>query len=126
MGGGGIGAGEGLSYEERGGAGVYAVFGAGGKQYKVQVDDVVVMDRIKGAQLGDALAFEDVLALGSADTTLVGTPSLPNTKVVAQVVEVTRTGKKTVFKKKRRKGYTRKATHRAPVTVVRIDSIVAL
>ncbi|KNC54982.1 uncharacterized protein AMSG_12333 [Thecamonas trahens ATCC 50062] len=115
-----------LALRERGGAGVYAVFAAGGKQYKVQVDDVVAMDALKGTSLGDAVAFDSVLAIGSPAETLVGTPYLPNTKVVAQVIEVTRSAKATVFKKKRRKGYTRTATHRAPITVLRIDSIVAL
>ena len=42
---------------------MYAVIASGGKQFKVQEQDVVTMERLEGAA-GEKVAFNEVLALG--------------------------------------------------------------
>lgn len=101
---------------------MFAVIKAGGKQYKVAKDDVVKVEKLEG-EAGGQIAFEEVLLVGG-ETSLVGAPLVAGATVVGEVVEQTRTPKITVFKKKRRQNYRRRAGHRQALTVVRITEIL--
>jgi len=56
--------------------------------------------------------------------TAIGTPLLPNVKVLAEVEEKALARKVIVFKKKRRHGYKRHRGHRQPYTLLRILDVV--
>ena len=102
---------------------MYAVIRAGGKQYKVAQGDVITVEKLAG-QAGDAVTFDQVLALDDGDLR-VGTPVLDGASVSAEVLEQTRGDKIIVFKKKRRKNYRRKRGHRQYITVLRVTDIAA-
>ncbi|VAV86667.1 LSU ribosomal protein L21p [hydrothermal vent metagenome] len=103
---------------------MFAVIKTGGKQYKVAKDDVLVLERLDGAE-GDTVAFDNVLMMGSGDAITIGEPMIAGATVTAELLE-TRKGKKIiVFKKKRRKDYKRTKGHRQIETVVRITDILA-
>ena len=103
---------------------MYAVIKTGGKQYRVEKDAVLQLEKLPG-EAGDSLTFDQVLLLGDGESTKVGSPTLEGAQVTAEVLEQTRGPKIVVFKKKRRKNYRRKNGHRQDLTVVRITDIQA-
>ncbi len=103
---------------------MYAVIRTGGKQYKVAEGDVIKVEKLAGAA-GDAVTFDQVLALGDDGGLRVGTPVLDGASVSAELLEQTRGEKIIVFKKKRRKNYRRKRGHRQYLTVLRVTDIAA-
>lgn len=100
----------------------YAVVETGGKQYRVEANDTLEVERLP-AEAGDTIELAPVLAVSDGSALRVGTPQVEDAKVSATVVEHTRGDKVVVFKKKRRKGYSVKQGHRQELTVLKIDSI---
>ncbi len=101
---------------------MYAIIRSGGKQYRVAEGDRVRLERIAG-EVGDEVSLEDVLLVGHADSTEVGTPSLSDVRVTGTIVDQGKDRKVTIFKFKRRKMYRRKQGHRQRFTEVEIGPI---
>ena len=101
---------------------MYAVIATGGKQYRVNKDDVIDIERIEG-DAGKKISFDEVLVVGEGDKIECGTPLLKSAKVDAEIVEQFRGKKLVVFKMKRRKGWRRKQGHRQELTKVKITKI---
>lgn len=101
----------------------YAVIETGGKQYRVQTGDVLEIERLPGVEAGKKLALAPVLARHDGKNLQIGTPTLPDAQVLADVIAQTRGPKIVAFKKKRRKGYHRKVGHRQNLIQVKIQSI---
>ena len=99
---------------------MYAVIKTGGKQYKVEKDDLILVERIDGEE-GSPVSFGEVLMVNGK----VGLPLVDGAKVTGQIVRQTRGEKVIVFKKKRRHGYRRKNGHKQDLTLVKIQEIVA-
>ena len=97
---------------------MFAIFKTGGKQYKVQKDDVLAVEKLDAEK---EVVFDEVLMAGDK----VGTPVVSGAKVKAEVLSQTRGEKVIVFKKKRRHNYRRKQGHRQYLTVIKITDIVA-
>jgi len=100
----------------------YAVVETGGKQYRVKPDDTLSVERLK-AEAGESVDLDRVLALSDGKSLKVGTPLIEDAKVTAKVMEHIRGEKVVSFKKKRRKGYSRKIGHRQELTVLKIETI---
>ena len=101
---------------------MYAVMKTGGKQYRVEPNDKLRVDKFAG-EPGTTVEIGDVLMVGDGDDTQVGAPLLAGASVKLEVVEQTRNDKIVVFKKKRRQNYRRKQGHRQEMTVVRVAEI---
>jgi large subunit ribosomal protein L21 len=101
---------------------MFAVIKAGGKQYRVAEQDVITIDKVKGAP-GDLVEFAEVLVLGG-DNIMIGTPTVAGASVAGEVVEQTRGAKVIAFKKRRRKNSRRKRGHRQELSVIRITEIL--
>src|SRR5690625_4577802 len=84
---------------------VYAIVKAGGRQEKVSVGDIVVMDRISG-QPGDSVDMTPVL-LVDGDKITSGADDLAKVKVTAEIVRDERGKKVHVFKYKNKSRYNR-------------------
>jgi large subunit ribosomal protein L21 len=102
---------------------MFAVIKAGGRQYRVAANDVIEIDRVSG-DVGDAIAFDQVLMLGGPEGAKVGNPVVDGATVAAEVVEHRRGDKILVFKKRRRKNSRRSHGHRQHLTLVRITDIL--
>lgn len=102
---------------------MYAVIRTGGKQYKVQAGDRVKVEKVDH-DLGSTFDVTEVLLLGG-ETTVVGKPLVSNAKVTVVVTKQTKDRKVIVFKKKRRKGYRKFATHRQPYSELFVQSITS-
>ena len=102
---------------------MYAVIKTGGKQYKVAEGDVVRVEKLS-LDAGQVVAFDEVLMLGDAGTSQIGSPNVAGASVKATVLEQERADKIVVFKKRRRQNSRRKNGHRQAITVVRVTEIV--
>ena len=101
---------------------MYAVIKTGGKQYRVQPGDLLVVEKLDG-EPGADVAFGDVLMLGDGDTVTLGAPVVDGASVSATLIETRKGEKVKIFKKIRRQGYRRTRGHRQLESVLRVTAI---
>ena len=101
---------------------MYAVIKTGGKQYRVQPGDTIVVEKLDG-DAGAELKFDSVLMLGGDKGVTLGAPLIDGAFVGATLVETRKGEKIKVFKKIRRQGYRRTNGHRQLESVLRITGI---
>jgi large subunit ribosomal protein L21 len=101
---------------------MYAVLETGSKQYRVSAGDKLEVERL-AVDAGQPVTFDRVLLVSNEGKVTVGSPTVGNASVVADVVEHIRGEKKIAFKMKRRKGYHKTIGHRQELTVVQIKEI---
>lgn len=100
---------------------MFAVIKTGGKQYRVAKDDVIVVEKLEG-QAGGKITFSDVLMTGDGKDVKLG-KALSGLTVTGELIETKKGEKVTVFKKRRRNTYRRKAGHRQAESHVKITAI---
>jgi large subunit ribosomal protein L21 len=100
---------------------MYAVIQTGGKQYKVQVGDVLYVEKLS-VEADEIVKFDTVLAFEDENGIQVGTPTL-DIPVEAKVLKNGKGKKVTVFTYKPKKNEKRKLGHRQPYTKIEITSI---
>jgi large subunit ribosomal protein L21 len=103
---------------------MYAVIKTGGKQYRVKSGESLRVETL-GAEVGGAVVFDQVLAVGEGDSLKLGTPMISGALVRGTVVKLGRADKIKVFKMRRRKHYQKTQGHRQNFAEVRVDEIVA-
>ncbi len=103
---------------------MYAVIATGGKQYRVSVGDEIYIEKIAG-EAGEAVRFDQVLAVSDENGLKAGNPDLEGSVVDAEIVKQGKQKKIIVFKYNAKKGYRNKNGHRQPYTCVRITKINA-
>jgi large subunit ribosomal protein L21 len=103
---------------------MFAVIKSGGRQYKVSVGERLEVNRLQ-VEPGEQVTFDEVLLIGDASTTMVGTPFVENAFVLATAEAQARGKKVIVFKYKPKKRYRHRRGHRQELTVLTIDDIVA-
>lgn len=103
---------------------MYAVIKTGGKQYRVQPGDLLVVEMLDG-EAGAAVSFGEVLMLGDGEAVTVGAPLVDGASVAATLIETRKGEKVKIFKKIRRQGYRRTRGHRQNETVLRVTGITA-
>ena len=102
---------------------MYAVLRTGGKQYKVQVGQVIDVEKLAVTK-GSTVELTDVLLLADNDEIQVGRPTVEGARVVAKVLEEGLGEKKVVFKYKPKVRYRRRLGHRQPYTRLAIQQII--
>ena len=100
----------------------YAVLATGGKQYRVTADALFEVERLT-AEPGQDVELDTVLAVSDGTELKIGMPYVTGAKVVLTVIGHKRGPKLINFKKKRRKGYSRRKGHRQELTVVKAKAI---
>ncbi len=103
----------------------YAVIETGGKQYRVEENDAVVIERLPGHQAGDSVVFDRVLLVADGKKTKIGQPFVEGAKVTGKVAEEFRGDKITVFFYKRKTRRQRKLGHRQTYMRAQIEEIKA-
>ncbi|HRI76276.1 MAG TPA: 50S ribosomal protein L21 [Alphaproteobacteria bacterium] len=101
---------------------MYAVIKTGGKQYRVQKDDIIEVELLD-VEVGASVTLDEVLLVGSEGKAKIGAPTVAGASVKADVLNQKKGDKIIVFKKKRRQNYRRKNGHRQPITVLKITDI---
>lgn len=100
---------------------MYAIVRAGGRQEKVSVGDVVVMDRVAG-EPGASIAMPALLLVDGAAVT--SDPAiLAKVSVTAEIVDHRRGPKIDILKYKNKTGYRRRQGHRQELTAVKVTGI---
>ena len=100
---------------------VYAVVRAGGRQEKVEVGTIVVLDRIAADKNGNVELVPVLLVDG--DKITHGVKDLAKVKVVAEVLGDERGPKIVIQKFKNKTGYKKRQGHRSELTRVKITGI---
>ncbi len=101
---------------------MYAVIKTGGKQYRVQAGDLLVVEKLDG-EPGAGIAFGEVLMIGEGAEVTLGAPLVDGATVSATLIETRKGEKIKVFKKIRRQGYRRTRGHRQTHSVLRVTGI---
>jgi large subunit ribosomal protein L21 len=100
---------------------MYAVIESGGKQYRVQPGERLLIEKLM-AEPGAQVSFPALL-LADGDNVRVGAPTLEGATVTAEVIGPEKGEKLRIYKFRRRKGYRRKTGHRQTYTALRIVEI---
>lgn len=101
---------------------MYAIVEAGGKQYRVEPDEVMAVEKL-AAEPGETVEFDRVALVERNGKVQVGTPWVKGAKVVCRVVSHGRGRKIDVFRYKAKEDYKRKLGHRQPYTRLRVEKI---
>ena len=102
---------------------MYAIVRAGGRQEKVEVGDVLVVDRVAG-EPGSSLELPAVLVVDGTSVTSYKA-ALGKVKVTAEIVDHRRGPKIDILKYKNKTGYRRRQGHRSELTAVKVTNIAA-
>jgi large subunit ribosomal protein L21 len=102
---------------------MYAVIRAGGKQYRVERDQLLDVDLMSG-EVGSTVELKEVLLLANNGDVKVGTPTVDGAVVEAEIVEHGRDKKLRVFKYKNKTRYRRRIGHRTHFTRLAIKRIL--
>ncbi|GHV26669.1 50S ribosomal protein L21 [Clostridia bacterium] len=102
---------------------MYAVIKTGGKQYRVQEDDIIYVEKLE-AEEGAILEF-DALMVGQGEDVTIGTPIVAGAKVKGQYLGDVKGKKLIIYKYKSKKNERRKHGHRQPYTKIKITAISA-
>ena len=100
---------------------VYAIVKAGGRQEKVAVGDVVVVDRLS-AQAGSTIELPALLLVDGATVT-TDASALAKVKVTAEVVRDEKGPKIDILKYKNKTGYRKRQGHRQKLTRLKVTGI---
>jgi large subunit ribosomal protein L21 len=102
----------------------YAVIRTGGKQYRVSEGETIKVEKLSG-DVGDKVTLGEVLFVGGNGEVKIGSPVVTEARVTGEIVNQGRAKKILVFKKKRRKSYSRQRGHRQYQTTLKITAIEA-
>ncbi len=97
---------------------MFAIIETGGKQYRVQENDVLYIEKLDAVE-NNEVVFDKVLMLNDK----IGSPYVKGAKVKALVEKQGKAKKIIVYKYKSKKNYHKKQGHRQPYTKVQITAI---
>ncbi|MCB7137966.1 50S ribosomal protein L21 [Cellulosimicrobium marinum] len=100
---------------------VYAIVKAGGRQEKVSVGDIVVVDRVS-AGVGESVELPALLLVDGEKVT-TDAAKLAKVKVTAEVVRDEKGPKITILRYKNKTGYRRRQGHRQQLTRLKVTGI---
>jgi large subunit ribosomal protein L21 len=102
---------------------MYAIVDIAGQQFKVEKDQKLYVHRLD-EKAGAKVTFDKVMLIGKDSNFTVGSPVISGAAVSAKVLEQVKGDKVLVFKKKRRKGYSKLNGHRQQFTQIQITEII--
>jgi len=103
---------------------MFAVIKSGGRQYKVTVGQTFEVNRLP-VEAGEQVHFNEVLLISDANDTMVGTPLLENSSVLATATKQGRGKKLIVFRYKPKKRIRHRRGHRQELTILTVDDIIS-
>lgn len=102
---------------------VYAIVRAGGRQEKVTMGDVLIIDKVAAAA-GESIELKPLLLVDGSTITF-DVAKLAKIIVKAEVVKATKGHKITIIKHKSKTGYRKRQGHRQPLIQVKVTAIEA-
>ncbi len=101
---------------------MYAIIDIAGKQFRVEKGQDIKIPH-QNEEVGAKVSFDRVLLIDDGHEITVGQPTVPGSIIEASILSHGRDRKIPVFKKKRRKGYRVKNTHRQTFTLIQVEDI---
>jgi len=102
---------------------MYAIVEIAGKQYKIEKDMLINVDRLK--KTDSSITLDKVLLYSNENDIRIGNPYLSNVKIQAEVLGEIKGNKVSGIKFKKRKNYTRTIGHRAIYSQIKISEVTA-
>ncbi|HZK04963.1 MAG TPA: 50S ribosomal protein L21 [Actinomycetaceae bacterium] len=99
---------------------VYAIVKAGGRQEKVSVGDVLLVNRVEG-EVGSSIELQPVM-LVDGDKVTTGS-KLGKASVTAEILGQAKGPKIRIVKYKNKTGYRKRQGHRQPLTEIKVTEI---
>lgn len=103
---------------------MYAVVKSGARQYRAEVGDTLVVERVPG-EIGQHVELNEVLLVADGEQVQIGQPTVGGARIKATVVAQEKGPKIRIFKYRPKERYRRRAGHRQNYTRLRVDEIVA-
>lgn len=103
---------------------MYAIIRTGGKQYRVQEGDAILVEKLN-AEVDAVIDSFEVLAVGKEDGLVIGKPVVEGAKVTAKVLNQGKSKKVIVYKYTPKLDFRKKKGHRQPHTKILIEKIEA-
>jgi large subunit ribosomal protein L21 len=103
---------------------VYAIVRSGGRQHKVAVGDIVEVDKISTAKVGDTVELSTLLVV-DGDAVTSDPWVLAGIKVQAEIVDHHKGVKIDILRYKNKTGYRRRQGHRQQYTAIKVTEIPA-
>lgn len=101
---------------------MYAIVEIAGKQYKVEKDTKINVDKLD-AQANEDLVIDRVLLVANGETVLIGQPYVKNAKITAKVIGDVKGDKVRGVKFGKRKRFTRTIGHRQNYSQIVISEL---
>ena len=101
---------------------MYAIVEVGAKQYNVEKDDIIQVDK-QVVDKGKVIILDKVLLVSKDKKVEIGQPYVKGAKVEATVLRQSKGEKTTAYKYRRRKSSHWEKGHRAQLTELKIKSI---
>lgn len=106
-----------------GGVDMYVIIETGGKQYKVEKDQILHVENLNIEEGGEVVFDKVLLVSGDDGAITVGKPYVKGATVKASVLKNGKSKKIIVFKYKAKKNQRKKRGHRQPFTRVEIKEL---
>ena len=102
---------------------MYAIIRTGGKQYRVEKNDILYVEKLAADQ-GNTVRIDDVLMIGGREMVKIGMPLVDGAHVSLRVFEHVKDKKVINFVRRRRKGSSKRTKgHRQWLSVVKVEGI---
>jgi large subunit ribosomal protein L21 len=101
---------------------MYAIVEISGKQYKVEKDATIDVDKLD-KNANDDLVIDKVLLVSSGDKVMIGQPYLKNVKITAKVLGDIKGDKVRGIKFLKRKRFTKTMGHRQTYSQIKISEL---
>jgi len=102
---------------------VYAVVRSGARQYRAEVGNTILVEKLP-VKVNQRLELDEVLLVANGEQVKIGQPIVGGAKVLATVVAQEKGPKIRIFKYHPRKRYRRRGGHRQRYMRLRVDEIV--
>ncbi|WP_347938472.1 50S ribosomal protein L21 [Mycoplasma feriruminatoris] len=99
---------------------MFAIIKTGGKQVKVEPDQEIFIEKIKG-EVNDKITFDEILMIDGQ----IGTPFVNGAKVLGTIIKQGKAKKIRVIRYHPKKNVNKIYGHRQPFTKVKIEEISA-
>lgn len=103
---------------------MYAIIESGGKQYRVEKNEVIDVELLGEVEGQKEITFNNVVFLHDGSHAKVGAPYVAKSVVKGEFLETVKGPKVVAFKYKQRKGIRRKVGHRQKYSRVKITEII--
>ena len=102
-----------------------AVIKTGGKQYIVEPNQILTIEKIKDVNINDKIELKDIFLTFEGDDVNIGDPVVKTAKVSATVLDIKKGKKVTIDKYKNKTRYHKRIGHRQIGAKIQINSISA-